>query len=41
MVVILCCLGTAKLGYTTLTLCDSGPYLACVSDIPDHTITLW
>ncbi|XP_056617541.1 LOW QUALITY PROTEIN: cilia- and flagella-associated protein 43 [Triplophysa dalaica] len=33
--------GTAKLGYTTLTLCDSGPYLACVSDIPDQTITLW
>ncbi|XP_055026578.2 cilia- and flagella-associated protein 43 [Misgurnus anguillicaudatus] len=33
--------GTAKLGYTTLTLCDAGPYLACASSIPEHTITLW
>ncbi|XP_051508041.1 cilia- and flagella-associated protein 43 [Myxocyprinus asiaticus] len=33
--------GTTKLGYTALALCDTGPYIACASSIPDHAITLW
>ncbi|XP_059422267.1 cilia- and flagella-associated protein 43 isoform X2 [Carassius carassius] len=33
--------GTTKLGYTTLALCDTGPYLVCASSMPDHTISLW
>ncbi|XP_043110587.1 cilia- and flagella-associated protein 43 [Puntigrus tetrazona] len=32
---------TAKLGYTALALCDTGPYLVCASSMPDHTISLW
>uniref|UniRef100_A0A8C7L493 Cilia- and flagella-associated protein 43 n=1 Tax=Oncorhynchus kisutch TaxID=8019 RepID=A0A8C7L493_ONCKI len=33
--------GTAHVDYTSLALCDAGPYLACCSSIPDHTITVW
>ncbi|KAM3606934.1 uncharacterized protein V6R79_025898 [Siganus canaliculatus] len=33
--------GTAQLDYTSLTLSDSGPYLACCSAAPDHTIAVW
>ncbi|XP_008285025.1 WD repeat-containing protein 96 [Stegastes partitus] len=33
--------GTAQLDYTSLALCDGGPYLACCSSLPDHTITVW
>ncbi|TRY55422.1 hypothetical protein DNTS_034432 [Danionella cerebrum] len=33
--------GTSELGYTALSLCDTGPYLVCASYKPDHTITLW
>ncbi|XP_075997913.1 cilia- and flagella-associated protein 43 [Genypterus blacodes] len=33
--------GTAQLDYTSLALSDGGPYLACCSALPDHTVTLW
>ncbi|XP_055758385.1 cilia- and flagella-associated protein 43 isoform X1 [Salvelinus fontinalis] len=33
--------GTAHVDYTSLALSDAGPYLACCSSIPDHTITVW
>ncbi|XP_062319806.1 cilia- and flagella-associated protein 43 [Osmerus eperlanus] len=33
--------GTAKLSYTSIALSDAGPYLACCSSLPDHTITVW
>ncbi|KAL2083728.1 hypothetical protein ACEWY4_021501 [Coilia grayii] len=32
---------SAKLEYTELALSGSGPYLACCSSAPDHTITVW
>lgn len=37
LVLFLLFLGSAKLGYTALALCDNGPYLVCASSIPDHT----
>ncbi|XP_041921632.1 cilia- and flagella-associated protein 43 isoform X2 [Alosa sapidissima] len=33
--------GSAQLEYTSLALSDTGPYLACCSSVPDHTITVW
>ncbi|XP_028278739.1 cilia- and flagella-associated protein 43 [Parambassis ranga] len=33
--------GAAQLDYTCLALSDGGPYLACCSSLPDHTITVW
>ncbi|KAG7463025.1 hypothetical protein MATL_G00190910 [Megalops atlanticus] len=33
--------GTAKLEYTSLALSRAGPYLACFSSVPDHTVTIW
>ncbi|KAF7668376.1 hypothetical protein LDENG_00016910 [Lucifuga dentata] len=33
--------GTAQLDYTSLALSYDGPYLACCSSLPDHTITVW
>ncbi|XP_028325420.1 cilia- and flagella-associated protein 43 isoform X2 [Gouania willdenowi] len=33
--------GTAKLDYTCVTLSNDGPYLAAVSFLPDHCITVW
>ncbi|XP_061084124.1 cilia- and flagella-associated protein 43 [Conger conger] len=33
--------GSAKLEYSALALSRAGPYLACFSGIPDHTLTIW
>ncbi|KAJ8360229.1 hypothetical protein SKAU_G00167540 [Synaphobranchus kaupii] len=33
--------GSARLEYTALALSRTGPYLACFSAVPDHTLTVW
>ncbi|KAM8859660.1 cilia- and flagella-associated protein 43 isoform 2-T2 [Spinachia spinachia] len=33
--------GSAQLDFTSLSLSTDGPYLACCSSLPDHTITVW